>query len=172
MSNVIPKKAAVSVVVIPSNDPEFLILKRAIHPDDPWSGHYAFPGGGYECHDQSMLDCAIRETEEECGLILDKQQLTRKMPVKTAGNYLGKPVSVYPYIFHIDHKPRLRLHAPEVADFVWLSRSYIQDRSNRTEKSFSPRYADRHFPCIIVPAAASGYVWGFTYELLMQVVEG
>ncbi|MFP4415631.1 MAG: NUDIX hydrolase [Chitinivibrionales bacterium] len=168
MKSTIPKKAAVSVVVLPSPDPQFLILKRAIHPDDPWSGHYAFPGGGYEPHDGSMLNCAIRETQEECGLHLSPRQLVRELPVKIAGNYLGKPVSVYPFIFHISRKPRLCLHPREVAEVEWLSRSYIENPSNRTSRAFSPRYEDRQFPCIVVP---NGYVWGFTYELLMQVVE-
>ncbi len=163
-----PREAAVSVVICLSDDPEYLVLKRALHPDDPWSGHYAFPGGGYESHDRSMLDCAIRETQEECGLRLEFAQMVKALPVKMAGNYLGKPVSVYPFVFQIQEKPRLKLHPPEVAGYEWLSLSYLRDCKNHTSKNMSPRFPSRQFPCIMVK---HGYVWGFTYELLMQILD-
>ncbi len=63
--------AAVALVLRQSGGGlEALFIKRAEHPDDPWSGHVGLPGGRAESRDQGLVHTAIRETEEEIGLSL------------------------------------------------------------------------------------------------------
>ncbi|MEL7100306.1 MAG: NUDIX hydrolase [Pseudomonadota bacterium] len=39
-------------------------------PEIPWPGHWDLPGGGREGR-ETPLDCALRETHEELGLVID-----------------------------------------------------------------------------------------------------
>ena len=65
------QKAAVAVVLREGpRSAEVLLIERAHHPDDPWSGHMAFPGGRMEAGDDSTRTTAARETLEEVGVSL------------------------------------------------------------------------------------------------------
>ena len=61
-------RAAVAAVLGPTPEGlQLLFIERAQHPDDPWSGHIAFPGGRIEIDDPSPRAAAERETLEEVG---------------------------------------------------------------------------------------------------------
>src|SRR5262245_57207262 len=65
------KRAAVAVGFGDSaRGPEILLIRLAAHPDDPWSGHMAFPGGREDPGDPDLLSTAMRETLEELSLDL------------------------------------------------------------------------------------------------------
>ena len=67
----LPWWAAVALVLRPGTGGlEALFIKRAEHPDDPWSGHVGLPGGRAEDSDPGLVHTAVRETEEEIGLRL------------------------------------------------------------------------------------------------------
>ena len=68
-------RAAVAVVLGPTPEGlQLLFIERAQHPDDPWSGHIAFPGGRIEADDPSPRAAAERETLEEVGLDLSNAE--------------------------------------------------------------------------------------------------
>ena len=53
-------------------EPELLMIKRADHEGDPWSGHIACPGGRMEPSDRDLAVTAIRETREETGIDVER----------------------------------------------------------------------------------------------------
>ena len=71
-------EAAVAAIVVGAQEPEILVLKRRPHPQDPWSGHYAFPGGRRDPEDEDLLATCLRETREECGISLATGLLVKK----------------------------------------------------------------------------------------------
>ena len=65
------KRAAVALILqLHAGELCVLMIRRAEHEGDPWSGHMAFPGGRLEAQDRNGLAAARRETEEEIGLHL------------------------------------------------------------------------------------------------------
>ena len=106
--------AAVAIIHCPHPEESYLILRRAARPQDPWSGHFSFPGGRKEVRDLDLLATCIRETEEETGIILSPDLLQRRLVQETAGHYVRQPVIVQPFLFSLPARLPLRLAAEEI----------------------------------------------------------
>lgn len=160
-------EAAVATIITYQPALEVLVLKRKANPRDPWSGHYAFPGGRRDDEDTSLLATCIRETYEECGIQLCADHLVKQYPVRQAGNHLNQPVPVTTYLFELAEQPPIRLQTAEISYHEWLALEYVADKGNIVKRAMSPRCPEVLFPCL---PATEGFVWGFTYETLMMVI--
>jgi 8-oxo-dGTP pyrophosphatase MutT (NUDIX family) len=167
MESPLRTEAAVATIITREAATEVLVLKRKANPKDPWSGHYAFPGGRRDEGDTTLLATCIRETYEECGILLSADHLIKQYPTRKAGNHLNQPIPVTTYLFELPEQPAVRLQATEISCHEWLGLDYIADASNIIRRPMSPRCPEVLFPCI--PATA-GFIWGFTYETLMLVI--
>ncbi len=161
-----PETATAAVAIIKSIHPQesFLILRRASHPSDPWSGHFSFPGGRKEAEDDSILETCFRETIEEVGVTLTPEMLQTQLPVTPAGRNLKSPVWVQPFIFVLHDQPPLSLDAKEVQSACWLSSTEFQNKKNHREVELLPNQLFPAFPI------EDYYLWGFTYKLLKFIL--
>jgi 8-oxo-dGTP pyrophosphatase MutT (NUDIX family) len=160
-------EAAVAGIIVREPTAEVLVLKRKANPRDPWSGHYSLPGGRRDRSDGSLLDTCLRETFEECGVLLSPDRMIKQYPVRAAGNALDRPVPVTTFLFELDEQPPIRLQTNEISCHEWLDLNYAADEENIIRRPMSPRFPGRLFPCL--PAGA-GFVWGFTYETLRMII--
>lgn len=159
-------EAAVSIILAPSKEGEvILLIKRASHPGDPWSGHLAFPGGKIDAEDDSPLETAIRETREECGLTLKEEDCIGQAPLVEAGHYSGRVIRVQPYTFKLNETPNLIPDPKEVDDAFWLESKKFLDLNEHHSHPFHPVLTEKSFPHLHLPA---GRLWGFTYEQLLN----
>ncbi|MEO7425907.1 MAG: CoA pyrophosphatase [Fibrobacteria bacterium] len=163
-------QAAVALIRIRGSDPEYLLLRRASNPQDPWSGHFALPGGRRDPGDKDLLATCVRETFEETGLSLEAGHLVRSLPLAVAGGHMGRPMAVAPFLFELWERPTLALSAREIAESHWLAQSYLRDPANRLLQPMSPLHPERSFPCIRVEASSQS-IWGFTYGVLEKFWE-
>lgn len=157
--------AAVALVRVRGDDPEYLLLRRAANPKDPWSGHFALPGGRRDAGDRDLLATSIRETFEECGVRLTPADLLRPLPLAIAGSHMGIPMGVAPFLFELPARPALNLDTREIAEAYWLPQSYLRDPGNRIMAAMSASHPRLAFPCIKVDGS-TGAIWGFTYGVL------
>lgn len=98
------RRSAVAAILSPGRRLWFIL--RAERAGDPWSGHVGFPGGREHPEDPTLLDVALRETDEELGVDLSKATLlgrlddVRTRPVRS--------LMVRPFVFALDHEPVVR----------------------------------------------------------------
>jgi 8-oxo-dGTP pyrophosphatase MutT (NUDIX family) len=164
-----PWEAAVALVVQP--DPrglDVLLIRRAEHPTDPWSGHMALPGGRRAAHDEDLVRTAVRETLEEVGLDLGATgTLLGALGEVSPRGSIGEGV-VAPFVFSVPRGTELRPNH-EVARTVWIPASSL----------YHPDAAATHVhplpngARVTLPAYRheGEVIWGMTYRVLQQFLE-
>src|SRR5262249_41037346 len=143
---------------------EILLIRRAEHPGDPWSGHMAFPGGRRDEADPSLAATAIRETREEVGLDLATHgELLTRLPDVPAGAR-GKRVglTIAPFVFALRGEPALALNG-EVAEALWAPLGALGRREGAGTVPYQRDGVSFELPCIRVDGRV---IWGLTYHML------
>ncbi|MCK5913063.1 MAG: CoA pyrophosphatase [Desulfuromusa sp.] len=141
---------------------EVLLIRRAEHDKDPWSGDLGFPGGRIEEQDPSPRSAAERETREEIGFCLnDKDYLGQSDDL--AGAYLSVHISCF--IYQVDHDIQFKLNG-EVVDLFWIPISTLLDPHRNQQLTFFYRGRDRTHPAIDLSEWSKRPLWGITYRLL------
>jgi 8-oxo-dGTP pyrophosphatase MutT (NUDIX family) len=162
--------AAVAAVFRAGADdhPELLMIKRAEHDGDPWSGHVALPGGRMDPRDRDLEHTAIRETWEETGVDIEREgyvlgrldDLAPRTPVLP-------PLVIRPFVAVVP--PGVTIVAnPEVADAFWVPMSALRERASWglgmvDIRNVGPREVDvfRH---------QDYTVWGLTERVLRDLM--
>jgi 8-oxo-dGTP pyrophosphatase MutT (NUDIX family) len=141
---------------------EALFIRRAEHPEDPWSGHMALPGGRRDPEDAELAHAAVRETAEEVGLsLVDAEYLGRLDDIK-AGRLEIFDLSVTPFVFH-HPEPGDLVPNYEVAEAVWLPLAHFLDPANVSAYPLQWNGAEQAFPAFVVGPYT---IWGLTYRVL------
>jgi 8-oxo-dGTP pyrophosphatase MutT (NUDIX family) len=143
------------------HDEAVLLLRRATHPLDPWSGHVSLPGGRYEEHDPGLLETAIRETQEEVGLDVRREGRV----LGALGEYAGRgsrvlSIRIAAFVAALDRDIALTLSG-EVERAYWVPLAELVPTTAVVTELRGPVPAYR-------PAVAGGelVVWGITFGIL------
>jgi 8-oxo-dGTP pyrophosphatase MutT (NUDIX family) len=114
-------RCAVAVVLRQRDEPEVLLMQRAVHAGDRWSGHVSLPGGRHEAHDRDLLATAVRETREEVGVDLAAagQPVGQLAPSWAMTRGLPRPMSITPFVFTVAAPVAIALGDEATAAF-WL----------------------------------------------------
>ena len=162
------KPAAVALLLRESNvGIELFFIQRALHPDDPWSGHIGFPGGRFDITDASLRHTAEREAMEEVGF--DLQQ----------ANYLGRlqdivganlPVRVSCFVYHLSTLQDVQ-QSDEVHDSFWVSLGHLIDPERHL--TCEVHFGERRLRVAAIDLAMPDkpVLWGITYRLVLQLLE-
>lgn len=87
-------KLAAVMILIYGNEPTIVMIKRP-KTMNHHAGEISFPGGGWDSQDADFLDTAIRETREEIGIEISRNQVTGQLkPVTT----LNSGFTITPFI--------------------------------------------------------------------------
>ena len=145
---------------------EFLMMQRAHHENDPWSGQMSFPGGKLDPEDENHKAAAIREAYEEVGLQL------------TEDDYIGQIDDVYGlkangvFAVHVAcfvFKPKSAytlLANYEVADMVWIPFSYLDERQNAIDH-YHPHDLSLKMPAVSINPDKTQVLWGLSLRMLL-----
>jgi len=160
------RQAAVSLILRDYGGlAQLLIIQRAEHPDDHWSGHLALPGGRAEAGDADLLATAARETSEEVGIDLLK-----------GGGFIGqletiKPnnprlpvIEITPLVALAPTQLSLQLSA-EVDAAFWVSVGWLKQQGRSSVHRLLIEDIEHQWPAY---PSERGPIWGITERILTE----
>ena len=160
------KQAAVALMLRHSPENiEVLVIERARHDNDPWSGQMALPGGRVETFDADARSAAERESLEEVGVDLSKAEYLGRLDDQQ-GRHRGHPggIVVTGCVYIVDSATEPRPNY-EVRDIVWVSLHRFLDAGNYTQVDH-PVYPGEMFPGIRISDKNHQVVWGLTRRFM------
>jgi len=117
-----PPDAAVAVIIDPFRlGNSLLLIRRRERSGDPWSGQIAFPGGHKATCDRTFLETAIREANEEVGILLEPHSVLGILPLIDARS---RRIRVAPFVFLLRESVKIHTNM-EVADAFWAPLSEL-----------------------------------------------
>jgi 8-oxo-dGTP pyrophosphatase MutT (NUDIX family) len=138
-----------------------LLLRRATHPLDPWSGHMSLPGGRHEQQDDGLLRTALRETQEEVGLEIEREGRVLGALGEFAGRGSGvASIRIAAFVAVLDDEPELVL-SDEVESAYWVPLDELEPTTSKVSELRGPVPAYRP-----VVHGTELVVWGITFGIL------
>ena len=156
--------AAVMLLLYPRNGEYCILLNKRSEDVEHHKGEVSFPGGARDPEDQDSLDTALRETEEEMGILRGDVKVLGQLDDVTTRTEFAVNVYVgtiaYPYPF----KPS----AKEIAEVLEAPVNILHDpasirvethwQEGQTEESYSYAYGGH-------------LIYGATARILQQFLE-
>lgn len=163
------REAAVALLVRPREQLELLLIKRAVHERDPWSGHVALPGGRRDANDADLLETAMRETSEEVGVALDRESgFIAALDEVAPRTPRLPPIVIAPFIFAVSADTSTTIDTREVDAAVWVPLSALRDESAASEILIELEGGSRAFPSL---QYGDYVIWGLTHRILLQFLD-
>ncbi len=164
-----PHDAAVAAILRPlDRGLALLYIERRRMPNDPWSGHIAFPGGRVKPSDTSLRATAERETLEEIDLHLNKEHYIGRLD-DLQGTSL--PVQVAAFVYALDESQVALSPNDEVHRTFWRSFDALCEPGRQCQHLLSEDGEYRAMPAIDVLGAKNPLLWGITYRFTAQLVQ-
>lgn len=161
------RPSAVLCLLFPINEELHVLLMKRREDNTAHSGQVSFPGGSYDETDADYKATALREAQEEVGIVSSDVEILGGL------TSLYIPVSnfnVYPFVGFAKHKPQYNLSHNEVAYTleVSLNTLFHHDRKSIAEV-ISPA-----FPTIVRKVNAyiledKTVIWGATAMMLSEL---
>lgn len=116
-----------AAVLVPLCDgpegPELLLTRRAWHLRSH-KGEVSFPGGRHEPQDDTLVDTALRETEEEVAVAPELVTPVGRLDGLTT---VSSPAPIVPVLGLLDHRPATVPSPDEVDDVLHVSIAELWD---------------------------------------------
>ena len=153
--------AAVLVPIIPAPNPKLLLTTRTSHLRNH-AGQVAFPGGRIDATDDGPVMAALREAQEEVGLMPSSVQiLGLSDPYRTGTGYEVRPV-----VGLVPETPDLRLNPDEVANTFEVPLEYVLDPVNHILREAEWKGQMRRYYVIEWEGRT---IWGATAGMLVNL---
>ncbi len=155
------RPAAVLIPLIERQKGITILLTRRTDHLYNHPGQISFPGGQADKGDLSPVETALREAQEETGIVAKKTQLIGSLPLRsTLTGFIVAPV-----IGFIDPKTDFIADEFEVAELLEMPLDLVLDRARYQQQSLFYKGKERAFWEIMF---GRHRIWGATAEMLMD----
>ena len=123
------RPSAVLCLLFPTNEELNVLLMKRREDKTAHSGQVSFPGGSYEAADADLKVTALREAQEEVGIV------SSEVDILGALTPLYIPVSnfnVYPYVGYARQRPEYNLSQNEVSYTIEVPLSSLLHSDRKT----------------------------------------
>jgi len=156
--------AAVMCILYPTNNKPYLLLTRRKETLYDHGGEISFPGGMNEDRDADLLGTALREVEEELGLVLPLTDVIGEL--NEVFTYSSNFV-ISPFLAIVNTRPHVKPISTEVSYVLEVDFNRLLDPSKYGEddrslggKKYSVPYYDYE----------GEVIWGATAQIINQLV--
>lgn len=169
---IVPENARLSGVLIlffPKDEVLQMLFIRRAEDGRAHGGQIAFPGGKHELTDSDLQATALREAQEETGVLPNEVVILGPLTP------LYIPVSnfmVHPFIGYTRKPPTYLLSEEEVAGIIEVPADFLFNPENKFTTIVRPNI--RPGMEFIVPAyrlPEGGFIWGATAMILSELEE-
>ena len=153
------KKSSVLMLLFPDNgEIKMCLIKRPVHMKHH-AGQIAFPGGRIE-KDETALETALRESQEEIGIEPDIIKILgtlSELYVEVSG------FLIYPFVGWLDKKPTFRINKNEVEKIILFP--VFNHYAVHEWVELDTIKGNQQVPCLIYN---SEIIWGATAMILSE----
>ena len=149
------------LIIIFESSPKILMIKKPITMNYH-GGEIAFPGGKISNEDYDLLDTAIRETNEETGITITREQIIGQLkPVTT----LNSGFTILPFVCILDEINELTPNS-EVEEFLEIPLvPFLQTLTNDSDPEHNSIQE------MYVLTFDNKIIWGASARMLKQITE-
>lgn len=161
------RPSAVLMLIFPKDGELHLLFIRRTEDGKAHGGQISFPGGRQEPFDADLSATALREAQEEVGVVSGDVEMLGAL------TSLYIPVSkfiVYPYLGFASAPPAYNTSVDEVAEVLEIPLKHLFDTKNKIVTTVRP--SSRPDMKLTVPAyslADGSFIWGATAMILSEL---
>ena len=156
-------QAAVLLMLRPTDPLELLLIQRAEQEGDPWSGHMALPGGRREPQDGDLLSTALRETEEEVGIIVPDTLILGALDELRPTSRHRFRLTIAPYVAAVPVETAPVPSPAEVETAVWMPLPHLANDEAVDEVLIELEGESFSLPALNYQEYV---IWGLTHRIL------
>jgi 8-oxo-dGTP pyrophosphatase MutT (NUDIX family) len=157
-----PRRAAVLVPLFVREGRLWVVLTRRTDTVEHHRGQISFPGGGEEPGDESLLETALRETDEEIGVApSDVRYLGELSPIVTVTDFY-----VEPFVGAIPQPYAYRPEEAEIAEVIEVPIAALLDPAVLERRMFPGRPDP-----VLFYHHGRHEIWGATARILKELLD-
>jgi 8-oxo-dGTP pyrophosphatase MutT (NUDIX family) len=162
------RQAAVLIPMLQKNDGSYhLLFTRRTETVQDHKGQVSFPGGAVEPQDASIEAAALRETQEEIGVLSDDIRILATMPpfYTDRSNF-----HITPVVARLNWPVDLALEVAEVSRAFTIPMDWLADPTNYAVRTLE--FGGRKFDGVIYYQRFDGeLLWGITAHLAIEFLK-
>lgn len=161
------RKASVLIPFVRIEDAWHIVfIRRAESDKDRHSGQVAFVGGKEEAIDKSVVDTAIRETQEEIGVDPADVNVLGQLGF----HYSVSRFEISPIVATIPWPYNLILDPAEVSRTFTLPLTWLADENNYEIKKRQAPESNQQVPVVYFNKYDGELLWGATARMILSLI--